>query len=224
MSYMSQIYQQGQAVGLQSRRPVGGAIKRGCDIALALAAIIALLPLLAACYLLVAATSPGPVIFRHRRIGFGGRQFDCFKFRTMQIDAERRLRDLLAKDPEARREWELQHKLRDDPRVTPFGLLMRRSSLDELPQLFNILFGQMSMVGPRPIVESEVSKYGEHFPVYASGRPGLSGLWQVRGRNTTSYDQRVAYDVEYLRNWSLGKDLGILIRTVGHVFDGTGAY
>ena len=224
MSYMSQIYAQDRAVSLQSRRPIGGAVKRSCDIVLALAAIIALLPLLAACYLLVAATSSGPVIFRHRRVGFGGRQFDCFKFRTMQIDAERRLRDLLAKDPEARREWELKHKLRDDPRITPFGVLLRRSSLDELPQLFNILFGQMSMVGPRPIVESEIAKYHDHFAVYASGRPGLTGLWQVRGRNTTSYAQRVAYDVEYLRNWSLWKDLRILIMTVGHVFEGTGAY
>jgi exopolysaccharide production protein ExoY len=223
MSYMSQIYAQERAVRVQGRRPVGGAMKRSCDIILALAAIVALLPLLAAVYLLVAATSPGPVIFRHRRIGVGGRQFECFKFRTMQIDAERRLRDLLAKDPAARREWELKHKLSDDPRVTPLGSLMRRSSLDELPQLFNILFGQMSMVGPRPIVDSEIAKYNEHFAVYASGRPGLTGLWQVKGRNTTSYDQRVAYDVEYLRNWSLWKDLRILIMTVGHVFEGTGA-
>jgi len=224
MSYTSQVYPRDKIIAPPTVRPVGGSMKRLSDVVLALSAIIALLPLFAACYLLVASTSRGPVIFRHRRLGFGGREFECFKFRTMQVDAERRLRDYLDSDPKARREWELNHKLRDDPRITPFGQLMRRSSLDELPQLFNILLGHMSMVGPRPIVESEIAKYREYFGVYASGRPGLTGLWQVRGRNTTSYEQRVAYDVEYLRNWSIWKDVRILLLTVSHVFDGTGAY
>jgi exopolysaccharide production protein ExoY len=224
MSYTSQVYPRDKVISPPTVRPVGGAIKRVSDIVVALGAIIALLPLFAACYLLVASTSRGPVIFRHRRVGFGGREFECFKFRTMQVDAERRLREYLDSDPAARQEWELKHKLCDDPRITPFGQMMRRSSLDELPQLFNILLGHMSMVGPRPIVESEIVKYHEYFGVYASGRPGLTGLWQVRGRNTTSYEQRVAYDVEYLRNWSIWKDFRILLLTISHVFEGTGAY
>jgi exopolysaccharide production protein ExoY len=118
----------------------------------------------------------------------------------MQVDADRRLREYLAQDAEARKEWKAHHKLKNDPRITPVGQFLRRTSLDELPQLFNVLLGHMSIVGPRPIVEDEVEKYQEHFAIYAAGRPGLTGLWQVKGRNTTTYEQRVAYDVEYLRN------------------------
>ena len=142
----------------------------------------------------------------------------------MQVDAERRLKEYLARNSEARQEWKAHHKLKNDPRITPVGQFLRRTSLDELPQLFNVLVGHMSIVGPRPIVEAEVEKYQEHFAVYAAGRPGLTGLWQVKGRNTTTYEQRVAYDVEYLRNWSLFRDLGIILVTVAHVVEGKGAY
>ena len=224
MSYSSQIISPRNAVALIAHRPVGGTVKRAFDFFAAVAAIVALLPLLLGCCLLVAATSSGPVLFRHRRLGFGGREFNCLKFRTMEVDAECRLQEYLAKDADARREWEASHKLRNDPRVTPVGQFLRRSSLDELPQLFNVLVGQMSVVGPRPIVEAEVEKYQEHFAVYAAGRPGLTGLWQVKGRNTTTYAERVAYDVDYLKNWSLVRDVWIVFVTVAHVIEGTGAY
>jgi exopolysaccharide production protein ExoY len=207
-----------------ARRPVGGAAKRVFDIVAALAAIAALLPMFVILCAVVQAQCPGPVLFRQRRIGFGGREFTCLKFRTMAVDAEHALREYLANNEDARREWQTTHKLRDDPRITAFGHFLRRSSLDELPQLFNVLMGQMSLVGPRPIVADEVPLYREHFGNYASARPGLTGLWQVSGRNTTSYPQRVAYDVEYLRNWSFIRDMRIIFATVTHVWEGNGAY
>ena len=224
MSYSSQLVTQGQALLSSSRRPVGGGIKRAFDFAAACVAIITLLPLFIACCLLIVATSPGPVLFCHRRLGFGGRDFCCLKYRTMQVDADRRLREYLAQDAEARKEWKAHHKLKNDPRITPVGQFLRRTSLDELPQLFNVLLGHMSIVGPRPIVEDEVEKYQENFAIYAAGRPGLTGLWQVKGRNTTTYEQRVAYDVEYLRNWSFLRDIKIILVTVAHVVEGKGAY
>jgi exopolysaccharide production protein ExoY len=224
MSYSSQLVTQGHTHLSPSRRPVGGGIKRTFDFAGACVAIITLLPLFLACCLLIAVTSPGPILFCHRRLGFGGREFCCLKFRTMQVDAERRLKEYLASNSEARQEWKTHHKLKNDPRITPVGQFLRRTSLDELPQLFNVLVGHMSIVGPRPIVEAEVEKYQEHFAVYAAGRPGLTGLWQVKGRNTTTYEQRVAYDVEYLQNWSLFRDIGIIFVTVAHVIEGKGAY
>lgn len=224
MSYTSDFLTGRKLAFRRLRRPVGGGIKRTLDVIVALTAIVGLLPLFAGCYLLVTATSSGPVLFRHRRIGFRGQSFGCLKFRTMQVDAEDRLQAYLARNPEAHREWEANHKLRFDPRITPVGQFMRRSSLDELPQLFNVLLGHMSMVGPRPIVEDEVPKFRDNFSVYVSGRPGLTGLWQVKGRNTTSYDQRVAYDVEYLKNWSLRRDIKILVVTCAHVVEGKGAY
>jgi exopolysaccharide production protein ExoY len=207
-----------------NRYPIGGLLKRSFDIIASLAAIIALLPLFVGCCLVVLVTSPGPVLFRHRRVGLGGREFTCLKFRTMEVDAERRLRQELARNPDARREWQANHKLKNDPRITPFGQFLRRTSLDELPQLFNVLKGDMSVVGPRPIVQDEVAKYQQHFAVYVRGRPGLTGLWQISGRNTTSYSERVAYDVDYLSNWSLTRDLRIIIATTMHVVDGGGAY
>jgi exopolysaccharide production protein ExoY len=207
-----------------SSRPVGGAAKRMFDLVSAVAAVAALLPLFLIVCGVVYAESPGPVLFRHRRIGFGGEEFVCLKFRTMVIDAEQALREHLAHDEQARREWLTTHKLRHDPRVTWFGRFLRQSSLDELPQLFNVLAGKMSIVGPRPIVAEEVSFYRGHFSDYASARPGLTGLWQISGRNRTSYAQRVAYDVEYLRNWSFKRDMRIIAATGMHVWQGSGAY
>ena len=204
--------------------PLGGGPKRFLDAALALAGLIVLCPLMLCCALVVALTSPGPVLFRHRRIGFAGRPFYCLKFRTMVLDAEARLRDTLARDPDARREWETCHKLQNDPRITPLGQFLRRTSLDELPQLINVLRGEMSMVGPRPIVDSEIEKYRDKFALYVSSRPGITGLWQVTGRNNTTYAQRVAYDVAYLRDWSLANDIKIIIRTIPHVLGSDSAY
>jgi undecaprenyl-phosphate galactose phosphotransferase len=141
----------------------------------------------------------------------------------MRPDAESRLQQHLATDADARREWARNHKLVNDPRVTPLGKILRQNSLDELPQLYNILRGEMSLVGPRPIVVDEVPKYQEHFGIYAKARPGLTGLWQVSGRNGTSYAERVAYDVDYVRNWSLSRDVKIMAATVGKVFTREGA-
>ena len=205
-------------------RPIGGPTKRTFDIVAALFGIIVFSPLFLACYLLVVANSGRPGLFRHRRIGFGGREFTCLKFRTMAADAEKRLEQHLAADAEAAREWMCNHKLQDDPRITSIGKIMRRTSLDELPQLFNILKGEMSLVGPRPIVVEEVAKYQEYFSVYASGRPGLTGLWQVKGRNETTYAERVAFDVGYLRNWSLRRDIAIVLMTFTRILEGRGAY
>ena len=225
MSYSSQLVTQGQALLSSSRRPVGGGIKRAFDFAAACVAIITLLPLFLACCLLIAVTSPGPVLFCHRRLGFGGRDFCCLKFRTMQVDAERRLREYLAQQfGSADRNGRPITSSRTIRVLRPVGQFLRRTSLDELPQLFNVLVGHMSIVGPRPIVEAEVEKYQENFAIYAAGRPGLTGLWQVKGRNTTTYEQRVAYDVEYLRNWSFLRDIRIILVTVAHVVEGKGAY
>ncbi len=224
MSYTTEVLTRNADLLIRSGRPIGGNFKRAFDIAFSFVAILILLPLLAGCCLVVLATSPGPVLFRHRRIGHGGRSFNCLKFRTMEINSEQRLLDYLAASEEARYEWQTFHKLQNDPRVTPFGVFMRRASLDELPQLFNVLIGDMSIVGPRPIIMDEVEKYQEHFGAYASSRPGLTGLWQVKGRNTTTYAQRVAYDVEYVRNWSLLRDIRIILITIAEVFIGRGAY
>jgi exopolysaccharide production protein ExoY len=204
--------------------PVGGAVKRMFDVVSALAAIVALFPMFTILWIAVRLERPGPVLFRQSRIGFDGREFACLKFRTMEVDAERALREYLANNEDARREWLTTHKLRSDPRITAFGRFLRRSSLDELPQLFNVLMGHMSIVGPRPIVAEEVPLYREHFDDYASARPGLTGLWQISGRNTTSYPQRVAYDVEYLTNWSFIRDVRIILATFMHLWEGNGAY
>jgi exopolysaccharide production protein ExoY len=208
----------------EARHPVGGAAKRVFDVVAAFAAITAFLPMFAVLSIAVRVECPGPVLFRQRRIGFDGREFTCLKFRTMAVDAERALREYLAINEDARREWQTTYKLRNDPRITAVGRFLRRSSLDELPQLFNVLMGHMSIVGPRPIVADEIPLYREHFGDYANARPGLTGLWQVSGRNTTSYPQRVAYDVDYLRNWSFIRDMRIILATVMHVWEGNGAY
>jgi exopolysaccharide production protein ExoY len=224
MSFTTETVTRNANLEIRAARPIGGPAKRIFDIVFSFLAILVLLPLLAGCCLVVLATSPGPILFRHGRIGYGGRTFSCLKFRTMEVDSEQRLLRYLAENEQAREEWRAYHKLQNDPRVTPFGAFMRRSSLDELPQLFNVLVGDMSIVGPRPIIRDEVEKYQEYFGVYASGRPGVTGLWQVKGRNNTTYAQRVIYDVEYLRNWSFLSDIRIILATVLEVCTGRGAY
>jgi Undecaprenyl-phosphate galactose phosphotransferase WbaP len=199
-------------------------VKRCLDVALVLASAVLVAPLSLCVALAVKLTSRGPALFGQRRIGRGGREFVAWKFRTMRVDGDRILERHLAENPAAREEWESVRKLRNDPRLTGTGAFLRRSSLDELPQLWNVLKGEMSLVGPRPIVSAEVPRYGEAFDYYRQMPAGLTGLWQVSGRNDTTYEERVAYDVFYARNWSVWLDLHILTRTIGAVLSKSGAY
>jgi Undecaprenyl-phosphate galactose phosphotransferase WbaP len=194
------------------------------DITIALVVIVFSTPLLLVIFLCIKFTDRGPALFGHRRIGRGGRDFNCLKFRTMVTDADVRLARILDTDPVARAEWERDHKLRFDPRVTPIGEFLRRSSLDELPQLFNVLRGEMSIVGPRPIVQSEVARYGRRFAVYCKVRPGITGLWQVSGRNDVCYRRRVAMDSVYATHKSVWLDIQILLMTIPAVFFARGSY
>jgi exopolysaccharide production protein ExoY len=194
--------------------PIGSVPKRLIDILFALSGIFLLAPLLIFCFVTTALSSPGPVLFRHRRVGFNGKHFECLKFRTMVPDASERLQRLLDADPTAAAEWEVSRKLRCDPRVTVIGALLRRSSLDELPQLFNVLRGEMSIVGPRPVTEDELIRYAGAVSSYLACRPGITGLWQVSGRSTTTYAERVEYDAFYAQNWSMALDAKILIITI----------
>ena len=166
----------------------------------------------------------GSVIYRHRRVGRGGQMFSCLKFRTMVPNADQVLRDLLERDPDLRAEWIRDHKLRNDPRVTRLGRFLRRTSLDELPQILNVLRGEMSLVGPRPVVREELLRYGRNVGTYLAAKPGITGLWQVTGRNDTDYRRRVVLDTYYVRNQNLLLDLYILVKTTGVVLGGSGAY
>lgn len=194
------------------------------NVGLALIALAIFLPLMLFVALAVWGQDRGPVIFAHKRIGQGGRSFPCLKFRSMAIDAQERLHDLLARDPAARAEWEQDHKLRNDPRVTKLGAFLRKTSLDELPQLLNVLRGDMDLVGPRPIVDAEVPKYGSRFKHYCAVKPGITGLWQVSGRNDTSYRTRVAMDCIYAKAKSPALDLWVMIYTIPAVLLRKGSY
>jgi undecaprenyl-phosphate galactose phosphotransferase len=165
----------------------------------------------------------GPALYAHKRIGAGGRPFNCLKFRTMVPDSERVLAEVLAKDSAMAAQWTTTRKLTNDPRVTRVGRFLRNSSLDELPQLINVLRLEMSLVGPRPIVESEIPLYGEGFTQYCAVRPGMTGLWQVSGRSDISYERRVQLDTWYVDNWSFGHDMIVLLRTIPAVLGGEGA-
>lgn len=204
--------------------PLNRWIKYSFDFICTLIGTIIISPLL----LLIAAwiyfDSPGPVIFRHVRIGKNGRAFGCYKFRTMCMDADKKLTELLANDAAAKAEWERDFKLKDDPRVTKVGKFLRKTSLDELPQIFNVLKGEMSLVGPRPVVEAELEKYGEYLDDYFMVRPGITGMWQVNGRSDTTYEDRVHMDSWYVRNWSIWIDIMLLWRTVRSVIKCEGAY
>lgn len=199
-------------------------LKRTLDLLLCALIAPLVLPLVAVLALCVRMDSPGPVFFGHRRIGRNGRSFRAWKFRSMVVNGDEVLARHLAEHPEARAEWGETHKLANDPRVTRIGSFLRKSSLDELPQLWNVLRGEMSHVGPRPIVEAEIAKYGDSFELYKSVDSGLTGLWQVSGRNDTSYSERVTLDTFYARNWSIWLDLCILFRTIGAVLFRKGAY
>lgn len=204
--------------------PLPRFVKRAGDVAICLIGGTLILPLLALIAILIKLTSRGPVVYKQMRIGQNGRHFYAWKFRTMVANADQVLNDYLDRCPEARREWEADHKLKNDPRVTRIGQLLRKTSLDELPQIWNALKGEMSLVGPRPIVDAEVEKYGPDFELYAKVRPGISGLWQVSGRNNTTYEQRIDLDTFYVRNWSPWMDIYILAKTVKVVLYRHGAY
>jgi exopolysaccharide production protein ExoY len=197
-----------------SSQPIGTTAKRCIDIVLAISGIVLLAPLLIICFVATVITSPGPALFRHKRVGFNGKHFDCLKFRTMVTDAPERLQRLLKSDPLAASEWAANRKLKDDPRVTAIGAILRKSSLDELPQLFNVLKGEMSIVGPRPVTDEELQRYTTSMGAYLACRPGITGLWQVSGRSSTTYDKRVACDAFYARNWSMALDAKIVIVTI----------
>ncbi|MGC2403224.1 MAG: sugar transferase [Acidobacteriaceae bacterium] len=198
--------------------------KRVFDIFLAVTLCPLLFPLLLALIALVRLSSKGPVFYRQRRVGQNGRSFYLYKFRTMFHDSDSLLATHLEDRPDARREWEQYYKLRVDPRVTCIGATLRRTSLDELPQIINVLAGQMSFVGPRPIVQEEMSRYGKALPFYTAAKPGVTGLWQVSGRGKLSYETRVCLDVEYVKTWSLLKDLRVLLKTGATVWRCEGAY
>lgn len=173
---------------------------------------------------LIRLTSPGSALYRHRRIGQFQKPLDVWKFRTMYEDSDRLLEQHLSGSPEARQEWGRTQKLRDDPRITPIGRLLRKTSLDEIPQLLNVLAGEMSVVGPRPIVDEERPKYGKYFRTYASAVPGITGLWQVSGRCDIDYPERVLMDVRYVEQWSFWMELKILSKTVHAIIHSRGAY
>lgn len=198
--------------------------KRLFDVAFALVFLGVAAPFLVLLALALRLDSPGPLFYVQQRVGGGGKPFGCLKLRTMRVDADAVLAALLASSAEARREWAADHKLRNDPRITRLGRIVRKLSLDELPQLFNILRGEMSVVGPRPIVRAEIPRYGASFAWYCAVRPGLTGLWQVSGRNDTSYARRVELDTLYGSSASFLLDIGIILRTVPAVLRARGSY
>ena len=197
--------------------------KRTLDFLLAVTGFCLALPFFAVIPLLVKLTSPGPVLYRARRLGKGGREFSCLKFRSMYADADRRLQELLARDPARAAEFAANFKLKDDPRVTRFGKFLRKTSLDELPQLLNVLRGEMAFIGPRPIVTKEIALYGADYEILKRVRPGITGLWQCSGRSDVDYARRVALDTYYILNWSPWMDVWIFIKTIGAVLFMRGA-
>ena len=205
-------------------KPVNRYIKTIFDYVLTITGTIAISPILIVIALWIYKDSPGPVIFKHRRIGKNGKEFNCYKFRSMCIDAKERLEELLKNDPQAKAEWEKDFKLKNDPRITKSGAFLRKTSLDELPQIFNVLKGEMSLVGPRPIIRDEMARYGEYIGDYLMVKPGITGMWQVSGRSDTDYKQRVQLDSWYVRNWSVWLDVMLLWRTIKVVINCKGAY
>ena len=205
-------------------RPINRWIKTIFDYVLTITGTIAISPIFIVIALWIYKDSPGPVIFKHRRIGKNGKEFNCYKFRSMCIDAKEKLEQLLKTNPEAKAEWEKDFKLKNDPRITKSGAFLRKTSLDELPQIFNVLKGEMSLVGPRPIIRDEMIRYGEYIEDYLMVKPGITGMWQVSGRSDIDYAERVLLDSWYTRNWSVWLDAMLLWRTGKTVFFCKGAY
>ncbi len=218
----------GGVVGLELRQnllsPRRLLFKRGMDISVAALGLLLLSPFFLMAALWIRLDSRGPAFFGHTRIGRNGKAICVWKFRTMTCDGDSVLNRHFAECPDARTEWEATQKLQNDPRVTKAGRFLRKTSLDELPQLWNVLWGDLSLVGPRPIVRTERCRYRECYDLYSRTRPGITGLWQISGRNLTSYDQRIDLDAYYVRNWSIWFDLYILVKTIPVVLTGRGAY
>lgn len=211
---------------LQNARPehsVSKTLKRVTDVVVVAIAFLFLLPLMLLIAVIIRVSDGGPILFRHTRIGRDGVEFECIKFRSMDPNAEAQLPRILQENPEALAEWRANQKIDNDPRVTGFGKFLRKSSLDELPQIWNILRGEMSIVGPRPIVREEIDKYGDYFAYYCQVRPGMTGLWQVSGRSCTSYEKRVGLDVKYVLERSYLGDLKIMAMTIPAVLFSNGA-
>lgn len=199
-------------------------LKRTVDLVGSICGVLVISPILLGIVAAIYISNPGPIIFAHRRIGSNGKTFPCYKFRSMVVNAQSALEEYLTKNPAAREEWKKEFKLKDDPRITPIGRMLRKTSLDELPQLFNVIKGEMSLVGPRPIVQEEIIKYGDYIHDYYLVRPGMTGYWQVSGRNDVDYENRVKMDSWYVRNWSLWQDIVLLIKTINVVLARKGAY
>lgn len=208
----------------ERHRPIGGLCKRGFDVVVAAIGLVALSPLLLMLALLVKLSDGGRIFYGHRRVGRDGSSFLCLKFRTMAENGDEILAAYLERNPQLRQEWLATRKLQNDPRITPVGSVLRKLSLDELPQLINILRGEMSFVGPRPVVEDELELYGAAVECYLKSRPGLTGLWQISGRNDVSYSARVAFDRHYVENWSFAFDLVIIVKTFPAVLSSRGSY
>lgn len=200
-------------------------LKRTFDIVFSSLVLIIASPMLLLIAVAIRFFSKGKVVYAHERIGRGGKSFRCLKFRTMYADADQRLIDILANNPEMRKEWEQNHKLKNDPRVTPIGKFLRKTSLDEFPQFFNVLRGDLSVVGPRPVVRSEIQKHiGAKASTILSVRPGITGLWQVSGRSDTSYTTRIQLDEKYIQEQSFLLDLKLICKTVPCMLWSKGAY
>ncbi len=208
----------------QRKSPATRALKRSLDVGVVVIALALFLPLIMTLIGVMMLAQGRPIIYRHSRIGRDGARFDCFKFRTMATNGDAILRAHLAADAAARQEWDSTRKLKNDPRVTAIGRVLRKSSADELPQLFNVLRGEMSLVGPRPIVQDEVFHYGTQINHYHRVRPGLTGAWQISGRSDTSYAERVQLDTDYVANQTFVGDVLILLRTVPAVLRSRGSY
>jgi len=198
--------------------------KRILDLILSIAVLPIILILIVIVAVIVRFSSPGPIFYRHQRIGMGEKSFGLWKFRTMLHKSDHIFWNYLAQNADARREWLCYRKLKHDPRITKIGAFLRKTNLDELPQIVNVLLGQMSLVGPRPIVEEELKRYGAGETLYAAVLPGITGLWQVSGRGCLPYEKRVALDVEYVSTWSFTRDLVVLTRTLNAIWTGRGAF
>lgn len=199
-------------------------IKRIIDILFVIIVSPIVIPIMLILTIVVKVSSKGPVFYGHKRVGKNGKEFKCWKFRSMVVNADKMLDKLLAENPEMKKEWDKDCKLENDPRVTKVGRFLRKTSLDELPQIINIFTGEMSLVGPRPVTEPELVKYGKYKDYVLSVTPGLTGMWQVSGRSDTGYEERISFDSYYIQNWSIWLDIWILIKTVWVVIKGKGAY
>lgn len=200
-------------------------LKRAFDIAFSVFALLVFFPLFLGLSILIRVTSRGPAIYAHERVGRGGKLFRCFKFRSMYADSDERLKELLQNNNEMKEEWERSHKLKNDPRITPIGKFIRKTSLDEFPQFLNVLKGDLSVVGPRPVVRAEVNKHlKEKAPKILSVRPGLTGIWQVSGRSNTTYAERINMDETYIDSHNLWLDIKLIAKTVPAMISKRGAY